>query len=383
MIVLTRDDLAALWRNADPAWLDAFAAHHSAWCERWDVSTPARLQHFLAQVSAETAGLRDDGKAGAPRNGLVENLGYSAKRIEEVFAYRLKLAAKRDPHFQGQTPAAIAAVLAKDRAAFAEVVYGNRPELGNTEPGDGARFIGRGPLQCTGRETYALAARELGVDCVANPALLERPEIGWQAAFAEWHASGCNALADTGSVEAVSRRVNGGTNGLAERVAWMKRIVAWWPDDADLEAARTAETTTFADIKATSRKAQVVDALGKAGKAVAVSTSTVAVASEALPTVPKPSPDAVTTALDGIGKVSEGASKLSIIGRSFRDLAALINGNGLLVLLVGAVLVAIGAYFLRRWMVEDARAGRYQPSGMAASDSPAGSRPEAAKGSAP
>ena len=92
--------------------------------------------------------------------------------------------------------------------------------LGNTEPGDGFRFKGRGPIQVTGRANYRRFGDLLGLDLVATPAQAASPEVAFRIAALFWSKKGLNALADRVTPEAfreITRRINGGFNGLAER----------------------------------------------------------------------------------------------------------------------------------------------------------------------
>jgi predicted chitinase len=91
--------------------------------------------------------------------------------------------------------------------------------LGNTEPGDGYRFRGRGAIQLTGRANYAKYGQALGLDLVASPDLAAGPDAGFLVAGLFWQRNGLNALADAGDFVGVTKRINGGTNGLAERRA--------------------------------------------------------------------------------------------------------------------------------------------------------------------
>lgn len=103
----------------------------------------------------------------------------------------------------------------------AQMRYEGRPDLGNTAIGDGKRFMGRGLIQVTGRANYMHAAAALGIDCVDHPELLEEPENAARSAGDFWETRGLNELADTGSFEKLSRRINGGMNG------YMDRCIAW------------------------------------------------------------------------------------------------------------------------------------------------------------
>ncbi len=95
--------------------------------------------------------------------------------------------------------------------------------LGNTEPGDGKRFKGRGPLQLTGRANYRRYGRALGVDLVGNPELAAARGVGFRIAGLFWKLNGLNQLADAGRFKAITRRLNGGFNGLADRIQFYER----------------------------------------------------------------------------------------------------------------------------------------------------------------
>ena len=215
-----RASLRRMFPRGQPAWLEALERIGPDLAVRHRVTTAERWRHLAAQVAAETDGLA------LPH--MRENMRYSAARLLEVYAYRIRLAQRDNPRFRGQSAAQIAHALAGNPDLLAETVYGGRPDLGNTRPGDGAKYIGRGPLQTTGREWYDKLGRAIGVDLVGQPHRLEEPDTGWRAAFAEWDMLGCNALADRCSVDLVSRRVNGGTNGLARRRAEYHRASIIW-----------------------------------------------------------------------------------------------------------------------------------------------------------
>lgn len=141
--------------------------------QRYKIDSPVRQAAFLAQIGHESGQL---------------------KWVREIW---------------GPTPA--------------QSKYEGRKDLGNTEPGDGRRFLGRGCLQITGRENYRKAGAALGVPLLEKPELLELPE--WAAASAAWWWAnhGLNELADVGEFEQITRRINGGLNGQHERVALWER----------------------------------------------------------------------------------------------------------------------------------------------------------------
>ena len=173
--------LAALLRHASQrplsqlALVPAIAAAMATGLEVDDINTPLRLRHFLAQTACETAGF----------TRLVESDG-------------------GDPNYFKR-------------------YEGNR-NLGNTLPGDGAKFKGRGLLDTTGRWNYGELAKLTGLDCVVHPELLEEPENAMLAAGCFWVERKCNEAADASDIKLVTIRVNGGTNGLADRMTYFGRL---------------------------------------------------------------------------------------------------------------------------------------------------------------
>lgn len=95
--------------------------------------------------------------------------------------------------------------------------YEGRRDLGNTQPGDGRRYKGRGPIQITGRANYRKYGSTLGLDLENNPSLAATTPVGFQIAGAYWYSHGLNELADRGDFLTITKRINGGTNGLASR----------------------------------------------------------------------------------------------------------------------------------------------------------------------
>ena len=95
--------------------------------------------------------------------------------------------------------------------------------LGNTQPGDGQRYKGRGPIQITGRFNYKKFGDLLGIDLIADPAVAATPELAFATAGLYWQSNGLNALADAQQFVTITRRINGGTNGLADRQMYYER----------------------------------------------------------------------------------------------------------------------------------------------------------------
>ncbi|HEY1998793.1 glycoside hydrolase family 19 protein [Paraburkholderia sp.] len=140
-------------------------------------------------------------------------------------------------HYQITQPLDVAAFLAQtghesDHLLFTKEIWGptvaqrayeppstKASELGNTQPGDGERFCGRGLIQVTGRRNYTLAAIGLDLDLLNSPELLEQPEHAAMSAGWFWFNNKLSALANAGDFITLTRRINGGTEGLADRQA--------------------------------------------------------------------------------------------------------------------------------------------------------------------
>lgn len=102
--------------------------------------------------------------------------------------------------------------------------YEGRLDLGNIKRGDGKRYKGRGLIQLTGRANYQAYSDATGIDYIGKPKLLATdPKVGVDVACWFWKANGLNQLADTDDVRAVTRRINGGLNGIDDRMAFLRR----------------------------------------------------------------------------------------------------------------------------------------------------------------
>ena len=100
--------------------------------------------------------------------------------------------------------------------------YEGRHDLGNVKAGDGKKFKGRGPIQITGRANYEKYGKKLGIDLVKKPELAETPEVGVKIAILYWSDHGLNALADKDDIRGITKRINGGYNGLNSRIAMLE-----------------------------------------------------------------------------------------------------------------------------------------------------------------
>jgi putative chitinase len=175
--------------NCDAAkWAPALAAAASA----FQINTPRRVSHWLGQLHHESAGF----------TRLVENLNYSAIRLTQVWPGRFPTVEAAAPY-------------ARNPEALANKTYGGR--MGNTQPGDGWKHRGRGPIQITGADNYREYGELLGIDLLGNPDLAAEPETGARIAGAYWHLRNLNALADKDDLTAITRKINGGTAGLVDR----------------------------------------------------------------------------------------------------------------------------------------------------------------------
>ncbi len=182
------------------------------------ITTPLRIAHALAQQSTETGGF----------SKMVESMNYSVRGLLLVFS-RSRIS-RADAEKFGRKPGEGALSITR-QSAIANIVYGGdwgRRNLGNTEPGDGWRFRGRGVKQTTGRFNYGEVKRITGIDVIADPDLLADPDTGVLAGCIFWETHNCNELADEDDIVALTKRINGGTNGLdarREALARAKEIV--------------------------------------------------------------------------------------------------------------------------------------------------------------
>ena len=165
--------------------------------EKFNITTPLRLAHFLAQCAHESGNFT-----------LVrENLNYSAQRLVQVFP-------KYFPNLAAATP------YDRQPEKIANKVYASRMGNGDEASGEGFKFRGRGYIQLTGKENYKKFGQFIGKDLVANPDLVATEYPLMSAAFF-FNSNNLWAICDRGStaevVSSVTRRVNGGVHGLADR----------------------------------------------------------------------------------------------------------------------------------------------------------------------
>lgn len=191
MAIFTSARLRDLVPQPPSGTLDTLADALEDQAPKFAVSTLLRRAHFMGQIAHESGGFRR----------FVENLNYSAHRIEAVW-----------PRLRPR-----AAALANKPEALGNAAYADRMGNGNEAGGDGYRYRGRGLIQLTGRNNYRDAGGALGIDLLGSPQRAAEPMDAVKIALWFWASKRCNAPADQDDVEEVTRRINGGLNGLAER----------------------------------------------------------------------------------------------------------------------------------------------------------------------
>lgn len=201
--------LAAGVRPAVAAqWLDAVREA----CQGVGIDTPQRVAAFLAQCAHESAGF----------TALVENLNYSADTLAAVWPNRFAVlgADKKPVKVAGKNqPNKFALALHRKPEAIANVVYSNRMGNGSIESGDGWLYRGRGLKQLTGKDNVFRCGKALGMDFVGNPDLLLEPRWAALSAGWFWSTNQLSTFADRGDIEGMTRKINGGLIGLADRKA--------------------------------------------------------------------------------------------------------------------------------------------------------------------
>jgi putative chitinase len=177
--------------------------------DKFGINTPARIASFLTQTGYESGQF----------NKLVENLTFkTAARLMTVWPKRFPTEASAAPYVNNEEK-------------LANFVYANRIGNGDVNSGDGYRYRGRGIIQITGKSNYADIGKVLGADLVNNPDFLLTPELATMSAAYYWQGHGLNALADNmtddNDIEdftTITKKINGGTEGLSQRLALFKTI---------------------------------------------------------------------------------------------------------------------------------------------------------------
>lgn len=222
------------------------------------VTSPVEQAMILAQMHVESGGFTQ----------LEENLNYRAEKLVQMFSAAKKLGID-----------AVRNIVAQGPAAIGDLIYGHR--MGNNQPGDGYRYRGRGFIQLTGKENYARYGQLLGIDLLNNPDLASDPAIAAKIAMSYWRTR-VGAAGATGDVNTVTRRINGGTNGLSERT---NMFAAYQRDLASGKVSVNAAT-----------KPGTPTAPPTTSAAVAAATATQAASSTKPTAAPPPAPSAAPAA---------------------------------------------------------------------------------------
>jgi len=185
---MTEQQLQSL--GIDAKWLkpleDTFSKYH--------INTPKRQAAFIGQCAHESGNFKT----------LQENLNYSAEGLMKTWPSRFPTKEIADQY-------------ARQPAKIAGKVYNGR--LGNASEEEAAKYLGRGLIQLTGKENYGNCGSGIGVDLLSNPDLLTTPEYAALSAGWFWNKKGLNDLADSGDIETMTKRINGGLIGLEDRKA--------------------------------------------------------------------------------------------------------------------------------------------------------------------
>lgn len=183
--------------------LDEFVAYFNQWAEPFGVNTPMRVVHFLSQVFHESGNLRY----------TEENLNYSADGLLKTFPKYFKTRAEAEAY-------------ARKPEKIANRVYGGRMGNGQEASGDGWKYRGRGLIGLTGKANYKeYSDSEFCVgNVVRDPDLVAKAPGCVKTALFFWWKNGCNKWADADDADGLTKRINGGINGLANRKFLLRRF---------------------------------------------------------------------------------------------------------------------------------------------------------------
>ncbi|WP_346827278.1 glycoside hydrolase family 19 protein [Serratia inhibens] len=194
--------------NISSALADRWFPHIDAAMKEFNISTTRQQAAFISQICVESGGYRT----------LTESLNYSIGGLAK-FGSRLTAAQREQLGRKVGEPALSAA----RQAAIANLVYGGR--YGNNLNQDGWKYRGRGLKQVTFKSNYIACGKALGLPLEEQPELLTSDANAARSAGWFWKANNCGTFADLGDIIGLTRRINGGANGLAERQAGYKRAM--------------------------------------------------------------------------------------------------------------------------------------------------------------
>lgn len=199
--MLTYDQLLKINGNKNPDMCKYYIDALNKILPEYKIDTKLRLCHFLAQILHESGNLKYKS----------ENLNYSAKALRSVFGKYFKTDE-------------IANQYARKPEKIANRVYANRMGNGDEASGDGWYFRGRGLIQLTGHDNYKLCSDSIKFDLMKDPDLLiNTAEVSVKAACWFWNKNNLNELADKDDVKTITKRINGGFNGLDDRTSILSR----------------------------------------------------------------------------------------------------------------------------------------------------------------
>lgn len=267
--------LNKLWPRAPQKVKNAVIAAHEEQFQQFEMDDPLIIAHFMAQISHECGG------------GTIirENMNYRAQRIMQIFGVGKHSAKVTEEEAQ---------TLAGQPQALAERVYGlgnpkKAKELGNERPGDGYRYRGGGMLQLTGGYNYRKRGDAIGYTLYENPEQLDNPTISFKVAVAEFAGLGCIKWAKQDNIVKVTLLVNGGRNGLADRVVWLRKWkealegveeTPYAPREAEIDAPPSFLGTRTGQISTVTGAAGAVSAAAQIGQSVSTVTDTVQTVTE-------------------------------------------------------------------------------------------------------
>jgi putative chitinase len=180
-------------------------------CTTYEINTPQRVAGFLSQLAHESGGFAR----------LEENLNYSDVGMANTWPTRFAEVNAQGQRVRGPDNRFLPNVKAKELhrkpELIANSVYANRMSNGDEASGDGWRYRGRGLKQLTGKDNYTRCGAALKLDLVGNPDLLLQPGPASLSGAWFWGTNGCNAFADRGDIDGLTRRINGGLIGIEDR----------------------------------------------------------------------------------------------------------------------------------------------------------------------
>jgi len=225
----------------------------AAWCEelnkalpKYDITTDQRIAGFISQCAHESMDF----------NAMSENLNYREETLNKVFP-RYFGPGKRNAAEYARNPEKIANYVYMDEFRTSK--------LGNVQPGDGWRFRGRGLKQLTGRDNYTRFAKDYDMTAEEAAEWVETKEGALASALWFWNTNNLNTVADTGSVPALTKKINGGDIGLADRQARYEKAMAVLTGKIPLRAANSEAAPTGGTLRRGSKGEEVKRMQAKLG----------------------------------------------------------------------------------------------------------------------